>query len=130
MEETLEEMGAQAVGALWKGQCSRQRERAGCRGPAAGGSPAREGLWEDELSEAAEASAGEGDRLFLQGEGAARRGGARLDVGLNGPLDAGARGRRGRSPCWARGRRDSREGVTTCVRVVSGALDQGQRLAH
>lgn len=62
-----------------------------------------------------------GERLLLQERGL-RGGGARLDVGFNGVSDAGPECGRRAGASRARGRRDSREGVTTCVRVVSGSI--------
>lgn len=59
-------------------------------------------------------------RLLLQ-ERELSGGGVRLDVGFNGVSDSGPECGRQERASRARGLRDSKEGVMSCVRVVSGS---------
>lgn len=59
-------------------------------------------------------------KLLLQERGLSG-GEVRLDVGFNRVSDAGPECGRQARASRARGRRDSKEGVMSCVRVVSGS---------
>ena len=85
----------------------------------AGGNAATAGLWGRTSSEARGGQSLQGQRLLLQERGLSR-GGARLDVGFIGVSDAGPEYGRWAGASRARGRKDSKEGVTSCVWVVSG----------